>query len=294
MLSSISTKPLSPPSTSPSLAGSRTGAICTRSSWPAGVPVTNCADGLAAPRRMRWRTLSSAWATSWPVEDGVDRAAEADQLGAAGQRRACSTAPGTGRARGCCRAGCDRRGCRPRRSGSARPSAPPGGCAPARCRGWPAATCCATSLRSCARWRSRALRVARQVPVRGTALGRELVHGGAGEHRLGRSARRAGATTNRAIQAARAPGRQAERRRARPVTSDHRRAVRSTAASTLRSARSSVAQQRRDAGQRQRAPSRRRGRRSASGRRSAGLQGPRSSISRTFCTSSLVENGLVM
>ena len=64
MSSSIRTKPLSPPSTSPSLAGSCTGAICTRSSWPAGVPVTNCADGLAAPRRRRWRTLSSACAIS--------------------------------------------------------------------------------------------------------------------------------------------------------------------------------------------------------------------------------------
>ena len=72
-----------------------------------------------------------------PVEDGVDRAAEADQLGAAGRRRACSTRPGTGPGRGCCRAGSRRRGCRPRRSGSARPSAPTAGCARPRCRGWP-------------------------------------------------------------------------------------------------------------------------------------------------------------
>ena len=31
----------------------------------AGVLVTNCADGLATPARMRSRMLSSAWATSW-------------------------------------------------------------------------------------------------------------------------------------------------------------------------------------------------------------------------------------
>ena len=72
-----------------------------------------------------------------PVEDGVDRAAEADQLGAAGRRRACSTRRGTGPGRGCCRAGSRPRGCTPRRSGSARPSAPTGGCARPRCRGWP-------------------------------------------------------------------------------------------------------------------------------------------------------------
>ena len=61
MLSSISTKPLIELSPSSPL---RTGVICARSSWPARVVVTNCADGLATPRCMRWPMFSSAWATS--------------------------------------------------------------------------------------------------------------------------------------------------------------------------------------------------------------------------------------
>ena len=62
-LSSIITKPPMPAAPSAEASPVCTGAICTRSNWPAGVAVTNCVDGLAAPRAMRLRMFSSAWAT---------------------------------------------------------------------------------------------------------------------------------------------------------------------------------------------------------------------------------------
>jgi hypothetical protein len=85
MLSSISTKPLigAAPASAPA-ATLRTGAICTRSSWPGRVVVTNCASGWAAPRAGA-AAGCPAHAPPAALEDGIDRAAEADQLGAAGQ-----------------------------------------------------------------------------------------------------------------------------------------------------------------------------------------------------------------
>ena len=44
-----------------SAAAPSTGAICTRTSWPAGAVVTKLATGLRASWRMRSRMLSSAW-----------------------------------------------------------------------------------------------------------------------------------------------------------------------------------------------------------------------------------------
>jgi hypothetical protein len=60
MLSSISTKPDTVPSASPSVV-LITGAICTRSNWPARVVVTKLAIGWELWRRMRSWMLSRAW-----------------------------------------------------------------------------------------------------------------------------------------------------------------------------------------------------------------------------------------
>ena len=49
--------------------------------------VTNCADGVAAPRCSRWPDLLQRVGDELAVEHRVDRAAQADQLGAVGQLR---------------------------------------------------------------------------------------------------------------------------------------------------------------------------------------------------------------
>ena len=86
MLSSISTKPLSAAASPSRRRIARTGAICTRSSCPA----RRAGDELR--RRVRRAALQPLLHAlqrvghQRAVEHGVDRAAQADQLGAAGQR----------------------------------------------------------------------------------------------------------------------------------------------------------------------------------------------------------------
>ena len=84
MSSRSSTKPAScvPPD------AGRTGAMLTRSRWPAGITVTNWADAEAAPppRAIRSSTVSSACAISCAADDAVNGPPEPDQFGTLGAR----------------------------------------------------------------------------------------------------------------------------------------------------------------------------------------------------------------
>ena len=163
MLSSISTKPCQR-----GVVGGRRAAAHRRHLHAQQLPAARGGDELRRGlRRAALQALLDALQRmrhQLAVEHGVDRAAQADQLGAAGQRGRVATARGTAAARGCCRAGCGRPGCTPPRSASARPSAPPGGCAPARCRGWPRPPAAPCRSRSCVALRAPAALTARARP----------------------------------------------------------------------------------------------------------------------------------
>ena len=277
MLSSISTKPPS---------GPRSGALARRVAHRRHLHAQQLAGRRAGDelRRRAGRAAPQALLDALErvrdelaVEDGVDRAAEADQLGAAGQRRRARQRPELRPGRGCCRAGCGRRGCTPRRSASARTSAPRGGCAPARCRGWPRCTCASMS---CAQLRAlaqrAALTVAGQRPVArrcpAAASSRTAV---AGEQRLralgqaGRGRRRSRRYRRRARQRRRAPNASAARPSRRTIATRSPAPRASTRAlGGLERGRSSAATPR----QRQRAPARRRAPAIAAARRALGLQ----------------------
>ena len=225
-----------------------------------------------------------------PVEDGVDRAAEADQLGAAGRPGRARPGPelGPGAAvveqdRAFEVADHDALG----QLGHQRRQAAALGLDAAAGQG---DLLCDVllQLRALAQ---QGIEGRGQVPVGGTALCRELVHGGAGEHRLGALVESGRGDDESSEQAARSPGRQAE-----PGEPDHHEDHPS---------RFQHRGQHAALGSLERGPDRRDARHRQERHRDAEagdqqgqaqrwFQGPRSSISRTFCTSSLVENGLVM
>ena len=65
----------------------RTGVICTRSSWPDRVAVTNCALGLALPRKQALLDAFQRMGDEPAIEDGIDGTSESDELRAARELR---------------------------------------------------------------------------------------------------------------------------------------------------------------------------------------------------------------